>query len=91
MSFTVGRYRSKPVEIVITEPITADNAEAIRNWIIAQGGNAVVMPPGYTGALVVYTESGHHDALFGDYVAKGLRGEIYPIKPEVVADKYEPA
>ena len=89
MSLT-QRYRAKPVEIEITEAITADNRQAIRDWIIAQGGNAVVMPPGYEGALVVYTESGHHDALYGDHIAKGLRGEIYPIKPEVVTDKYEP-
>lgn len=84
------RYRSKVVEIEITEPITADNREAIRDWIVAQGGNAVVMPPGYEGALVVYTESGHHDALYGDRIARGLRGEIYPLKPGTFTDKYVP-
>lgn len=91
MTDLISRYRTKPVEIEISEPLTTENRDRIKDWILAGGGNATAPPPGYEVALLVYTLEGHRDARFGDRIVRGTRGEHYPIKPEPFVDKYEPA
>ena len=41
--------------------------------------------------LVIATLEGSHIANPGDWIIKGIKGELYPCKPEIFAATYEPA
>lgn len=41
--------------------------------------------------LFISTLEGEHEALQGDFIIQGVKGEIYPCKPDIFALTYEPA
>ena len=41
--------------------------------------------------MFIKTLEGTHEALQGDFIIKGVAGEIYPCKPAIFAATYEPA
>ena len=40
--------------------------------------------------IIIHTLEGEHLARWGDWIIKGTAGEIYPCKPDIFADIYEP-
>lgn len=44
-----------------------------------------------TGALLIHTLEGTMRAEVGDYIIRGVKGELYPCKPDIVAATYEDA
>lgn len=40
--------------------------------------------------LAIKTLEGIHYALPGDYIIRGIKGEVYPCKPDVFKQTYEP-
>lgn len=40
--------------------------------------------------LVIWTLEGVHYAKIGDYIIQGIKGEIYPCKPDIFEATYEP-
>ncbi len=82
------RFRKRPVEV-----------EAVR-WI---GSNymevgALAGPSDWDrhsvwlggDSLVIHTREGDMRADVGDYVIRGVAGELYPCKPEIFEATYEP-
>jgi hypothetical protein len=90
LGFKLTSHQTKPVQVLITEPITKANRKAIVDWINSVGGKAEECPDGYEVAFVMVTDNGDRDAFYGDVVIFGTRSEMYPIHPDVYADKYEP-
>lgn len=43
------------------------------------------------GELIICTLEGNHHASVGDYIIKGVHGELYPCKPDIFAETYEAA
>jgi hypothetical protein len=41
-------------------------------------------------ALTIPTMEGDHTALHGDWIVKGVKGEFYPVKPDIFDLTYEP-
>lgn len=41
--------------------------------------------------LLIGTLEGVHEAKPGDWIIRGVQGEIYPCKPDIFAETYEPA
>lgn len=41
--------------------------------------------------MVITTLEGAMEAMPGDYIIKGVKGEFYPCKPDIFAATYEPA
>lgn len=41
--------------------------------------------------LFIDTLEGTHHVSIGDYVIKGIKGELYPCKPDIFEESYEPA
>ena len=41
--------------------------------------------------LYIRTLEGTHHASVGDYIIRGVKGEIYPCKPDIFEQTYEPA
>lgn len=41
--------------------------------------------------LLIHTLEGVMKAVRGDYVVLGLRGELYPVRPDIFAESYQPS
>lgn len=39
--------------------------------------------------LKIFTLEGSHMATIGDYIIKGVKGEVYPCKPDIFEQTYE--
>lgn len=94
------KYRKKPVVI---EALQMTQDQWINNaywpdWLITlYEPNDVESYPTYlfngtseNGFLpVIHTLEGNHTVSFGDYIIKGVKGEIYPCKPEIFEMTYD--
>ena len=83
-SYTVQRYRKKPVVIEAIRYVGSNMREVIE---FTEGK---AWPETCTANLVIPTLEGNHVASFGDYIIKGVRGEFYPCKPSIFWETYEP-
>lgn len=43
------------------------------------------------GELFIRTLEGNHHVSVGDYIIKGISGELYPCKPDIFKATYDPA
>lgn len=41
------------------------------------------------GAFYIHTLEGTHRADVGDFIIKGIKGEFYPVKPDIFESTYE--
>jgi urease accessory protein UreH len=86
------KYRKKPVVIEAMHfDGSADSATEIEMW--ADGD--VFMASIATGehnrhTLVIETLEGQMQAVKGDWIIKGIKGEFYPCKPDIFDATYEP-
>jgi hypothetical protein len=80
-----GLYRKKPVVI-----------EAVQ-WTGAMAPVAALVghdlptfgPPAHSGSLRIATLEGDHECRLGDWIIKGVQGELYPCKPDIFEATYE--
>lgn len=85
------KYRKKPVEVEairwIGDPDDNENLSAVSAL-----GNAItrVLEVYKDGRLDIQTLEGVMTASPGDYIIKGVKGEIYPCKPDIFAASYSP-
>ena len=82
----MARYRKKPVEIEAVQwPIN----EMFPAWLTSaiDGGTVV----GWGGDdLLIETLEGQMRCTTGDWIIQGVKGELYPCKPDIFAATYEP-
>lgn len=89
----MAKYRKKPVEIEAfkwtgdreqsDDPIWI--VEAIKNqtvWFGVNDNNEV-------DSMFINTLEGVHKADIGDYIIKGVKGELYPCKPDIFEMTYD--
>lgn len=78
------KYRKRPVTVEAIQ-WTGNNYKDVRRF----AGNSV--SPFYRtgGPLLIWTLKGNMIAATGDYIIKGIRGELYPCKPEIFRETYE--
>lgn len=83
----MAKFRKKPVVI-----------EAIRwvghNWeeleeFANQDSNRDKIVANQDGTLTIETLEGNMTAIKGDWIIKGIKGEIYPCKPDIFKETYE--
>lgn len=88
------KYRKKPVVI---------NAVRWTGWNITGeiGCNGERLPVWFKDAVVngvirmdriipiIHTLEGDHEVTSGDYIIRGIKGELYPCKPDIFAASYE--
>lgn len=97
-----ARYRKRPVVIEAMHwNGTARGAGPIINWILAGDGTATYRcdePGGCPSPagdadhhISIQTLEGHMKATSGDWIVCGVKGEFYPVKPDIFAATYEPA
>lgn len=86
----MSTYRKKPVEIQAWRNIAAPpSATRAPEWLTEaiSDGRVTHLP---NDQLVVNTLEGHMVASVGDWIIRGVAGELYPCKPEIFAATYEP-
>lgn len=89
----MGLYRKKPVVIEAFRWTGGQDQTEDPAWIIdAMNRNEVYFDHPYTEnvALKIKTLEGIMTANQGDWIIKGVKGEIYPCKPDIFEATYEP-
>lgn len=77
----IKRYRKKPVEIEAVQ-WTGNNLAELREM----GGLTALY---FNRDIKIKTLEGVMTASIGDYIIKGVQGELYPCKPEIFEQTYE--
>lgn len=95
----MARYRKKPVIIEafqLTEANRLDNSKwprwAHEAWNKNRDEVGAVYPKfqGETrGALMINTLEDPHTAEINDWILRGVKGELYPCKPDIFEQSYE--
>ena len=87
------RFRKKPVEIDAWQfdaPEFMTQPKWLNDCIVA--GKVTYRPTTATAsaAYLIKTLEGTMRADPGDWIILGIKGEVYPVKPEIFAATYEP-
>ena len=79
------KYRKKPVEIEAIQYIGTDkNKIELYHFM----GNLTYYVD-ENEDLIIKTLEGNMKANIGDYIIKGVHGELYPCKPDIFEETYE--
>ena len=89
----MGNYRKKPVEIEAFKL----GVDCIPDWFMdAVTANEVILHGTSSGFdhipdtnADIHTLEGWHHANYGDYIIRGVKGELYPCKPDIFDMTYE--
>ncbi len=85
------KYRKLPV-VIEAFKLTNQNGTEQPEWIfkaIERKDVTVMHENGYFVGMDIKTLEGTMRANFGDYIIKGVNGEIYPCKPDIFEKTYE--
>ena len=84
----MGYYRKRPV-IIEAVHWNGENVEAVQAFINAHhaSGQYEDIYPRYP--IVIETLEGDMTAQVGDWIICGVKGELYPCKPDIFAATYE--
>jgi hypothetical protein len=74
-------FKKKPV-IIEAEQYTGENEHEIILW----GGPDCVPAKGH---MIIQTLEGNHIASPGDWIIRGVKGELYPCKPDIFELTYD--
>lgn len=88
----MAKFRKKPVVIEAVQYFEQD-AVCPKDVADLCGGSLKVVLGGFDGVewwLEIHTLEGKMNARPGDWIIKGVKGEIYPCKPDIFAATYEP-
>lgn len=98
----MAQFRKKPVVIEafqLTEETRNNNVDwpnwLHEAWNKKRTEEGAVFPtsklPEIVKGLSIHTKEGIMYCSIGDYLIKGIDGELYPCKPEIFEKTYEPA
>jgi hypothetical protein len=79
----MGFYRKKPI-VIEAFCLNGDGPSAAPEWFPSPSKEDVVLH-----GVIIHTLEGDMLAKWGDYVIRGVAGEIYPCKPDIFAATYE--
>lgn len=99
----MGRYRKKPVAIEAWRFLSPNQFEAeAPEWLRGQrilnvslamlkDGHVIVATEKGSPVLFIGTLEGIMGAQPGDWIIRGVKGELYPCKPDIFEATYEPS
>nr|DAR27073.1 MAG TPA: PGDYG protein [Caudoviricetes sp.] len=92
----MAKYRKKPIEIEAyrwIDNISATEFPDFPEWLAEAYLNGYIYWDVYGGGEVsqihIETPEGNMIARKGDYIIKGVKGELYPCKPDIFEMTYE--
>lgn len=82
-------YRKKPV--VIEAEQYMGSLHGMESWIESAFYNDDIFSETYDGETTYYikTLEGDMKVNYGDYIIKGIQGELYPCKPDIFEATYD--
>ena len=83
----MAKYRKKPVLIEAVQWLGQRSLGHIHEFV--QDCDREVLID--NDQLIIPTLEGDHKANLGDWIIKGVQGELYPCKPDIFEATYEPA
>lgn len=88
----MGKYQKKPIPIEAFQWFGDERQTEDPEWIVkalGEGGVASILHlDGDKIVMQINTPEGVMTANQGDYVIKGIHGEIYPCKPDIFEESY---
>lgn len=84
----IQKARKKPVEIEFVQFTDLETGMFIVNWV-GYGGSILDVSNKDRPAITLATLEGAMRANMNDYIIKGVKGEFYPVKPEIFHETYE--
>lgn len=88
----MGQYRKKPVVIDAFQWTGGPDQTEDPEWVVEaiRNGSVRVVNTGTSSvALVIETLEGSMRANQGDWIIRGVKGKIYPCKPDIFEATYE--
>lgn len=91
----MGIYRKKPVEVEAFQWTGDKDQEPEPVWMTEalQSGKAIIYymhhRPKLIAEMGIQTLEGEMYASLGDYIIRGIKGELYPCKPDIFELTYE--
>ena len=82
----IKKYRKKPI---VVEAVRWDGREETYQQLLKRWKTSRVVRIGENNSLFIHTPEGVMEAKVGDFVIRGIKGEIYPCKPEIFKETYE--
>lgn len=93
----MSKYKKKPVEVEAFQydgDLKDSNEKYyIPNWAVTAFENGIMFYGEYENSpseLFIKTLEGTHHVSVGDYIIRGVKGELYPCKPDIFEETYEP-
>lgn len=87
------KFRKKPVVIEAWQVATYDERTRVLPpmWLVsAITCSPPTVVPHPDGPIDIHTLEGTMTAMVGDWIIKGVKGELYPCKPDIFEATYEP-
>lgn len=85
------KFRKKPVVIEAFRISDEDTQEDPPKWMLDAVISGKVEMINAEGDTVIHTLEGAMTVSDGDWIIQGIQGELYPCKPDIFAETYEPA
>lgn len=84
------KYRKKPVviEAVKLGTLVDNETGSIPKWLVDAVVTGVVYDD--NGVAKIKTLEGDHTCSPDDWIIRGVKGELYPCKPDIFAATYDP-
>ena len=83
------KYKKKPV-VIDAWHFTDENKDRVYHDLNEIQMNIQPVMRDGKPALLIPTLEGVMTASLGDYIIKGVHGELYPCKPDIFAETYDP-
>lgn len=87
----MAKFRKKPVVIEAHQWNPQEKPTDSPDWLWKELAQRPECLDSETHALTIRTLEGDMRAEPGDWIIKGVKGEIYPCKPDIFEATYEPA
>ena len=82
------KYRKRPVEIEAVQYLPGESDDELARHL--DGCEGWQMASTEEPGIIIPTLEGDHRADPGDWIVRGVKGEFYPVKPDIFAATYEP-
>jgi len=77
------KFRKKPIEVEAIQ-FNGYNADEIKEFV---GDSFLDLKKN----IAIHTLEGNMKISIGDFIIKGIRGEVYPCKPDIFKETYDEA
>lgn len=86
----MAKFRKKPIEIEAWHWDAPWGEKEQPAWMALVEYSKALGGPGLHGRIVIETLEGTMYADYGDWIIRGVKGELYPCKPDIFEKTYDP-